>query len=75
MISDHWKNKKVIFKNKTWILAWYLDRPASIHIENRETGLSDSAIHYSNGRVGFGRPEMIPNYIKNKVISAFKKRF
>lgn len=65
-----------IFKNKQWVLTWAANRKHSIEIASRTQPILEFAMRYPhNGKIVYDYPEQIPEYIKEKVRIAFKKKY
>jgi hypothetical protein len=67
---------KLVFKNKTWQVTWASAneiRVEKITLPIAAHGVSDYAIRYSNGKIAYNHPSWVPDYIKEKVKSAFER--
>lgn len=65
--------KEVVWENKKWKVFIYLNKNTnrqSVGVAN--DFYSDWPIKYSDGRIGYDNPYIIPKYVKVQVAKAFK---
>lgn len=65
--NDNWKVTKYKGKNSGWIIG---DRWAG----NAYIPVGDNWIYYGDSKFGFDHPELIPEYIKDKVRAIFRPK-
>lgn len=65
---------KPVFENEIWKVYWKTIRGVSrIVVENVTSGRTDLPVMRRDGKIDYGYPEWVPQYIKDVVYKAMHK--